>query len=134
MTRKNIGLYRSKRKDNFEWVVGFYAEFASVPFIGVIDEHGTMQWFEVWPAYVGEATGLSDKNGQTIFEDDIISTEYGTFANTGRGVVKFFNGMWTCFYGDGDRYDELFDVCTEREVVGNIHDHKELLIEEDKDD
>lgn len=83
------------------------------------------------PETVGQYTGLTDKNGTKIFEGDILSTENGTFRNTGMGHVLFYKGMWTSFYGQDaigrDCFDELHTVCNSREVIGNIHDNPELL-------
>lgn len=66
---------------------------------------------------VGEYTGLKDKNGVDIFEGDFIMLhEYGN------GIYKevvFHNGSF-CIHGfNWDRQTV--------EVIGNIHQHPELL-------
>jgi uncharacterized phage protein (TIGR01671 family) len=125
-------LFRGKRKDDGSWVEGVVLRIPRYTAICVYtDYHGRHDFIEVVLETVGQYTGLTDKNGKKIFEGDILSTENGTFSNTGMGHILFYKGMWTCFYGQDaigrDRYDELHTVCREREVVGNIHDNPELL-------
>lgn len=142
-------LFRGKRIVNGEWVEGFLVKKAdplpgwTSSFILVqefdrscIDGRQTilkpeMSWYKVAPETVGQFTGLTDKNGKKIFEGDILSTENGTFSNTGMGHILLYKGMWTSFYGQDalgrDCFDELHTVCSEREVVGNIHDNPELI-------
>lgn len=124
-------LFRGKRIDNGKWVYGslsmeYFAECGCIMISPTSDT-----CYKVIPDTVGQFTGLTDKNGEKIFEGDILSTENGTFENTGMGHVLFYKGMWTSFYGqdllDRDCFDELHEVCGEREVIGNIHDNPELL-------
>jgi len=72
-------------------------------------------------------TGLQDKNGQDIYEGDIVSKEY-EYSVTEIGYIKFTEGSFLvyfdeqpdasfCIYGDTDRH----------EVIGNIHANPELI-------
>ena len=136
-------LFHGKRLDNGAWVEGYLVMKAD-PLLGImnsyiltqeLDDNGIlrshMAWYKVDPETVGQYTGLTDKNGKKIFEGDILSTENGTFSNTGMGHTLFYRGMWTSFYGQDaigrDCYDRLYTVCDSREVIGNIHDNPELL-------
>lgn len=134
-------IFRGKRVDNDEWVYGFYFErvrnYAGLKTV----KHCYIKYetwdegfitFEVKPETVGQFTGLTDKNGNKIFEGDIVAIdEYSTFSSTGKGFVNFYDGGYTSFYGQDllgrDCYDPLCSVCKERYIIGNIYDNKELL-------
>lgn len=135
-------LFRGKRQDNGEWIEGNlatqYQQNSKGEFISEIESmwiapHKKLPLMarKVIPETVGQYTGLTDKNGQKIFEGDILSTENGTFSNTGMGHILLYRGMWTSFYGQDalgrDCFDELHTVCSAREIIGNIHDNPELL-------
>lgn len=123
-------LFRGKRTDNGEWLIGHYTEHKGVAQIWVASDNG--QWnYLVDPNTVDQFTGLTDKNGKKIFEGDVLSTENGTFSNTGMGRILCHKGMWTSYYGQDalgrDCFDELYTVCESRAVIGNIYDNPELL-------
>ena len=89
--------------------------------LGTIDGQAT----PVIPETVGQFTGLIDKNGKRIFEDDIIKTIEGAFK-----VVYEHGAVW--LYDElllsNDHLDFLGSYITESiEVIGNIHDNPELL-------
>ncbi len=80
---------------------------------------------------VEQFTGLVDKNGERIFEGDIISTDLARDFL----VVEFKGGafVFNCNDGEDDYYDhinashELDNEYKYGQIIGNIHDNPELV-------
>ena len=75
-----------------------------------------------------EWTGLYDKNGEDIYEGDIIFESFGEKYYK----VIFENGSFKAeFNGDFDEYSfDLIDVVAQGcEIVGNIYENSELIKE-----
>ncbi len=67
-------------------------------------------------------TGLKDKNGKEIYEGDIIQWWNGRELIGDAQVVEPTNGGWNPFI-----YDCQTDSSWHFEIIGNIHENKELL-------
>lgn len=109
-------LFRGKRKDNGEWVEGFYLFTSENTYPVIIDMKCCSHI--IIPETVGQYTGLKDKNGTKIFEGDIVrrcDNVERVFYNGG-GFSPFAIPGWECT-PDAD----------ECEIIGNIHDNPELL-------
>ena len=137
-------LFRGKRIDNGEWVIGnciddgvtgqvfIHAVGNSVNESDKVGEEGCLQFvaFEVAPATICQCTGLKDKNGRLIFENDILSAHLDDKFpedETRTRVVWHENGWCTNEPGCDD-HEELDDFDSENfEVIGNIFDNPELL-------
>ena len=126
-------LFRGKTKEGKEWVEGFFAVFASTPFIGAPNSYGTMLWFEVIPDTVGEFSDLTDKNGKRIFEGDVLRISGWQWQKEWVAAVYCGDGAFN--YRDRDeKYDvaisdseHYLSTTEETEVIGNIHDNPELM-------
>ena len=128
-------LYRGARMEDGKFVYGslvFVKENDKseneLPHIVISYGPDTFDWFEVDPETVGQYTGMTDKNGTKIFEGDIVR-----HIDTTCHVVEVVNSevyFDTEMLEFGFRYsNELFhcQFNNEFEIIGNIHDNKELL-------
>ena len=138
-------LFIGKRVDNGEWVVGDLIHRQiwkrSLTIIRVSDDgFDHYEEYEVIPETVGQFTGLTDKNGNKIFEGNIISATALDTGKEQRAVVCFGNfidgnnddeyiGFFIEFDGIKTTITQLsMEECKNRiEVIGNIYDNKELL-------
>lgn len=114
-------LFRGKRKDNGEWIVDNSVLF----FTNSTKIYGALNGWreaEVIPETVGQYTGLTDKNGKKIFEDDIVKIKGKT-----RYIFYGSSGFRHTNYGEyADTLEKVFTV-VDCEVIGNMHDNPELL-------
>lgn len=84
MSMEDRYLFKAKRVDNGEWVQGYYVKgldvFENCEEAHIIFQPNTMfysggetdGWYEVDPATICQCTGLKDKNGKLIWENDIM--------------------------------------------------------------
>ncbi len=95
----------------------------------VCDRFITLHAFEVDKETVCEYTGLADKNGRKIFENDIIGRYSEYREERYCGVVKYGEFNCSCCSGVYGWYfdDEDIRDCDLYEVRGNIFDNLELL-------
>lgn len=133
-------LYKAKRLDNEEWVAGHYVKgldmyakevhliFEPTTIFYSIGE--TDGWSEIDPSTICQCTGLKDKNGKLIWENDVVNLK------NGKGVVIWDKAEWRIKWIKDTiwRKDLHFWVNEDDwkcEVIGNIFDNPELLENEE---
>lgn len=151
-------LFKAKRKDNGKWVEGYYRR---IHCMGMLEHYimprnpkNRMEQYAIDPDTICQYTGLTDKNGQKIWENDILKfndeiwdsyytscgTEYDSWEAENYGLVGY------CDYSA--RYDftkykynenqveadlhenhaiEFSEFIKEHEAIGNIFDNADLL-------
>ena len=126
-------LYRAKRTDNGEWVIGYLYRLSEnhPPFIMLSDRYGESH--EVDPSTICRCTGRNDKNGNLIWENDICRR---ILLPTKRIKTNFkiayvpYKCCLSAIDLDGENITFLSDYINnqyEVEVIGNIFDNPELL-------
>ena len=125
-------LFRGKRRDNGEWetgsVVGIRIWCSDVR--TYIADKMTGYNTPVIPETVGQFTGLTDKNGNKIFEGDIIEAHFDELfpdlATTLIVVWSDYGWFGRDMEGNVDSLEQKW-VSDFFEIIGNIHDNPELL-------
>lgn len=130
-------LFKAKRKDNGEWIEGYYVYCRKRHYILPVlnkaigfDERED-EWVEVNPDTICQYTGLTDKNGKRIWENDICDRK-----EKYHEIVTYNEGDWQLDYSYALGKEKHFCACNlgfyacEREcveVIGNVFDNPELL-------
>ena len=135
---ENRYLFRAKRIDNGEWVEG-YLSYPSCTENGnesyyfyAKDSLGFFCRCVVDASTICQCTGLKDKNGKLIFENDIMEAHIDEDfpEDVSRFKVEWNGKGWVENHPDGVDREYLDDFDTEHfKVVGNIFDNPELLEE-----
>lgn len=143
-------LFRAKRKNWRElpkeewWVEGsyhhqtdYYGESCDKHYIidgTETDMEGYGEHYEIDSETLCQYTGLKDKNGNRIWENDIVSAwSEGKYAT---GMVKQrIDGLYIIY--PAYQHNEFWGLCPDKnrktnvEVIGNVFDDKHLLAETD---
>lgn len=136
-------LFKAKRKDNGEWVEGYLFEFQPCKYM-ICDKKEyerpstlpVLYFFkycsyEIDPNTLCQFTGLADKNGQRIWENDICDRK-----EKYPEIVAYNKGDWQLDYSYAFGKEMHSNACNlgfyacERncvEVIGNIFDNEDLL-------
>ena len=155
-------LFRAKRIDDGKWVEGYYQKRYDLlgneeHLIFHADSYKVWEYAEVDPETICQYTGLTDKNGNEIWENDFLKFEdeiwmsSHTSCGTEYDSVKIENYGLIGYDKNSARYDfvkykfnensveadlhenhdiEFSEFVKENEKIGNIFDNPELLQEE----
>lgn len=153
-------LFKAKRKDNGEWVEGYHLNIAKINhFIctGKIKLDGALkgviapEMYEIDPDTICQYTGLTDKNGKKIWEndilrghkndDDLVRVVFGEFNVIDVDTLETVDRVagWHTEVIETDALSKCEPFClpmpltdfyinrSEFEVFGNIFDNADLL-------
>ena len=132
-------IFKAKRIDNGKWVEGYVVRKHGLYFIySIVNSESCRQNnYEIIPVTLCQFTGLCDRYGNKIWENDILKTwpdeyaqvKFGLYS-TGFASDDYNQGFYVEFPEDAFYRHELGYWCKETYVIGNIFDNKELLQEE----
>ena len=122
-------LFKAKRIDNYkgEWVEGYLVRYGFTgqeKYYIVPDYASDLYGIAIDPRTICQYTGLTDKNGKKIWENDIVIC--------GSKLIVTWNEMFAgwCLTKKGWIYNHYFgEACSPEDVeaIGNIFDNPELL-------
>ena len=148
-------LFKAKRKDNGKWVEGYYRR---IPCMGMLEHYimprnpkNRMEQYAIDPDTICQYTGLVDKNGKKIWEndilrghkndDDLVRVVFGEFSVIDVDTLETVDRVvgWHTEVIETDALSKCEPFClpmpladfyikrSEFEVYGNIFDNPELL-------
>lgn len=121
-------LFKAKRKDNGEWVQGYYYQIWGKGYILWGMTNNMPDMVEVNPDTLCQYTGLTDKNGKKIWENDIVVEKHkGIVTVKYRVVFDLEEAAWMLETKSGARYGIGAVNQRNYEVCGNFFDNSELL-------
>lgn len=139
-------LFKAKRLDNGEWVEGYYckttigndvrpSDVIFVPF--KVSRNEEWGWMKVDPDTICQFTGLTDKNGRRIWENDIITISAYSYyepEDDYTGIVFYSEYYASWCLKDINHDCMILPICdclgsytTEINYIGNIFDNADLL-------
>ena len=123
-------LYRAKRIDSGEWTYGYLYGIWERKYIFWGMTNNVPDMTEVDPSTICQCTGLKNKNGHLIWENDIMVGHLDDMfpENATYVSVIWRNGGFYTHQIDSDDYDPLDEFDQNYfEVCGNVFDSPELL-------
>lgn len=136
-------LFRGKLEYNGKWIYGDLLQYENGD-VAIFGEKLSSFGYEctemskrdrVIPDTIGQYTGLKDKDGNKIFEGDIleyIGKRKDNMNKVYRRKVVFHEGIFALLSKELQAYSALKHHCMEDgrfawRVIGNVHDNPELM-------
>ena len=132
-------LFRGKRIDTGKWVEGYFVQTAEGSYIVVPYKASTIlgegSIIEVDASTICQCTGLKDKNGKLIWENDIVRFDiykYEKMISSIVSDVQWCDEIWSfsiVVNAENNRgtLGHVLDFNKEVKVIGNKFDNPELL-------
>ena len=128
--------YKAKRKDNNEWVYGYYYKdhTKNIDYIingQLVRSDGDLpidnfDYYEIIPETLCQCTGLQDKEGNYIFENDIFKDKEGKklFVKWDRGQfdLVYYEDKEECWKDSLRNYMRFYDI----KIIGNKYDKEKV--------
>lgn len=119
-------LFKAKRIDNGEWLVGYVVKYGYTgkeKYYIVPSYASDLYAIEIDPSTICQCTGLKDKNCKLIWENDIVKIN-NSKVNV---LITFREFEIICTIPNEKYYKHRLEYDTEYEVIGNIFDNPDLL-------
>ena len=130
-------LFKAKRIDNREWEIGNLIALPTGDYEISNKCNNPPDCDPMWdkvvithkvdPTTICQCTGLKDKNGKLIWENDVVKIN-NSKVNT---LITFRDFEIICTIPNEKYYKHRLEYDTEYEVIGNIFDNPELLESEE---
>lgn len=113
---------------NSVWIYGFYLKRGTYgdpgPQAHIFVYENGYEGYRVEAETIGQFTGLLDKDGKEIYEDDIISFDDGKI-----GIVEFTRGCFVVRYGKDNVTRSLYEIHNwSVKILGNRFENPDLFI------
>jgi uncharacterized phage protein (TIGR01671 family) len=129
----NQYMCKAKRRDSGKWVCGYYVMKEDVIFktklhyiLCQLEGDSLASWYPVDPDTLCRCTGIEDKKGTMIFENDIVEAWSEGYCARGT-VYKRIDGLWIMY--PAHQNGEFWGLCPDGfaqstvEIVGNVYDN-----------
>lgn len=137
-------LFKAKRLDNEEWVAGHYVKGLDMyakevhlifePTTIFYSSGETDGWSEIDPSTICQCTGLKDRNGRLIWENDIMVAHLDDDYPEDETYIRILwrgSGFYSKEKGSEDML-QINELDQEYfEVIGNIFDNKDIFESEE---
>ena len=115
-------LFKAKGQTDDKWHIGFLANLYGGICIIRENEH---EWI-CKPETISQCTGLKDKNGNLIWENDVVKHDFGKDQIGVQLAIVKYDSKYAC-YQIKPIFDWMYCDKSDCEVIGNIFDNPELL-------